>query len=158
MTQRDITCSKGPQVGCFGEDTSSVHGAVSSPSTTKLLGCPSLFLNFLCFANEILSFQGFSSFKSSCLFSSHTLIPPSFSVCTQQASFPGGLVCPDSVNGRCCALNKLIQTRHVWITCFKINPVVHRSLGSTLVGTGWHRHLVLRFCLHVVSPSRTTGV
>ncbi len=76
-----------------------------------------------------------------------------FSVWIQLAS-PRLFVCPDSVNGRCCALNILKQTRHVWITCFKINPVVYRSLGRTLVGTGWHRRLVLCSRFHVVSRNR----
>lgn len=54
----------------------------------------------------------------------------SFSVRAQLFSWE--LHCPDHVHGRCCALNKLQRTRHVSITCFKINPAVYRSVGSRL--------------------------
>ena len=64
-------------------------------------------------------------------------LPLSFLLCVQPA-LPQELLCPDSVKRCCCALNKLKQTRNVRIACFKINPAVYRSLGSTLVGTAWH--------------------
>lgn len=80
-----------------------------------------------CFTNEIFWFQGFLKISALVLTNSLTL---SFLVRAQLFSWE--LHCPDHVHGRCCALNKLQQTRHVWITCFKINPAVYRSVGSRL--------------------------
>lgn len=96
-----------------------------------------LFLT--CYISQmwIFSFQGFSSLKDLAPFSPTLSFPFHFQCICIQLAFPQELLCVQTdVKGCCCALNKLKQTRHVSITCFKMNPLVYHSIGQY---TGRHR-------------------